>query len=302
MAKVLIGLDAGHGGASSGTYSVNTTKDGLYERDFTLELAKMVGEKLIANKFGVFYTRTTDVNPGTVSQRAQACIDAGCKYAVSLHFNGFNNESAKGCEVFVPYGETSAGIETGYYKYLTKFFKERKPFARSNNYSNRNETFDKKLNLSTRKFDAVSSNKDYFGFIRTAWASGLSADLLEVCFLTSPEDFKTYTENKEAIADAIARSIVEGFGEVYNGVEEKKPVETVPETGKIYRVRVDASKIKKYAYALLKKINAAGFNGYVAQSGTMYYVQTGAFGVKAYADAQLAKLKAAGFNGYIKAE
>lgn len=57
MAKVMIGLDAGHGGNSSGTYSVNTTKDGLYERDFTLELVKLINERLLANGFKTFLTR-----------------------------------------------------------------------------------------------------------------------------------------------------------------------------------------------------------------------------------------------------
>lgn len=259
MAKVLIGLDAGHGGSSTGTYSVNTTKDKLYEKDHALELVKLIDERLLANGFNTFLTRTTDTNPGTVSQRATACVNAGCKYAVSVHFNGFGNESANGTEVFVPHKETAAGIETGYYNYLTKFFRERKPFARSNNLNNRNETFDKKLNTATRKFDAVSANSDYFGFIRTAWEKGLSADLLEVCFLTNPQDFKTYTENKEAIADAIARSIVEGYGEKYIGIE--KPEE--PETKKLYRVQVGAYSKKENAENMLSQLNAAGFVGYI---------------------------------------
>lgn len=224
MAKVLIGLDAGHGGSSSGTYSCNTKNDGLFERDFTLDLVKRINERLLANGFKTFLTRTTDTNPGNVSERANACVKAGCKYAVSVHFNGFSNQSANGCEVFVPYEERAAGIEAGYYKYLGEFFNRRAPFARSNSYYNRNDTFDKKLNISTRKFDAYDDQRDYFGFVRTAWEKGLSADLLEVCFLTNPQDFKTYTEKTDEIADAIARSIVEGYGEVYRfGDEEEKP-------------------------------------------------------------------------------
>ena len=259
MAKVMIGLDAGHGGSSTGTYSINTTSNKLYEKDHCLELTKMIGERLLKNGFKVFYTRTTDVNPGTVDKRAKMCVDAGCKYAVSIHFNGFNSQSANGTEVFVPYKETAAGIEAGYYKYLTEFFKERKPFARSNNYSNRNETFDKKLNTVTRKFDATAEKNDYFGFIRTAWNSGLSADLLEVCFLTNETDFKTYSENKEAVADAVARSIVEGFGETYVETAEEKPAEK----GKIYRVQVGAFAEKKNAEAMLESLKAAGFNGFI---------------------------------------
>lgn len=264
MGKVMIGLDAGHGGADSGTYSINTTKDKLYEKHYTLELCKMVKERLEANGFGVYMTREKDVKPGNVSERAKLCMNAGCKYAVSVHFNGFEKESANGVEVFVPHAEKAAGIEAGYYNYLGKFFTKRAPFARANNYSDRNDVFDKKINTSTRKFDAVTSaKKDYFGFIRTAWASGFSYDLLEVCFLTNKKDFETYTKNKAAIADAIARSIVEGYGETYKGI-----------------VTTEEEKV---------------------EGGEMYFVQTGAFSVLKNAEDQLAKVKAAGFkDAYIK--
>ena len=219
----IIGLDAGHGGDSSGTYSVNTKKDGLFEKDFALELCKMINNKLVEHGFKTVLTRTADYNPGNVRKRAQMCINAKCDYAVSIHFNGFKNESANGTEVFVPYGEKFANIEAGYLKCLKKYFKVRAPFARANSFYDRNDVFDKKLNEQTKRFDAYDEQKDYFGFIRTCWENGVSADLLEICFLTNPQDFKAYTENKEDIADGIARAIVEGFGRKYDKKIIKKP-------------------------------------------------------------------------------
>lgn len=274
---VKIGLDAGHGGTSTGTYSCSTKQDGLYEKDYTLELAKMVGERLKANGFEPFYTRTADINPGNVSARAKMCANAGCKYAVSIHFNGFANAAAKGCEVFVPYAETAAGIETGYYNYLGKFFTRRAPFARSSNYNNRNETFDKRLNTAMRKFDAsTAAKKDYFGFIRTGWELELSADLLEVCFLTNAEDFKTYTEHKAEIADAIARSIVEGFKKTYKagasggagstsgGGTNSGAGSAPPAAPKgTFRVVAGSFSSKANAAAHVKALKAAGFDAYI---------------------------------------
>ena len=121
------------------------------------------------------------------------------------------------------------------------------------------------MNISTRKFDAYDDQRDYFGFVRTAWEKGLSADLLEVCFLTNPQDFKTYTEKTDEIADAIARSIVEGYGEVYNGIEkpEEIPEETVPQEKALYRVQVGAFSVKENAEAMLDSLKAAGFDGYI---------------------------------------
>ena len=43
---ITIGLDPGHGGSSSGTYSINSTKDGLFEEHYTLEVALLV-EKIL---------------------------------------------------------------------------------------------------------------------------------------------------------------------------------------------------------------------------------------------------------------
>lgn len=219
--KIKIGLDAGHGGDSTGTYTVRTETDGLYEKTYTLELCRLVRDRLLANGFEVFMTRDSDIKPGNVSERARQCLNEGCSYAVSIHFNGSTNEGARGTEVFVPYGETAAGIEAGYQRYLGAFFPIRKPFARSLDINDRNDVFDKKLNLATRKFDAVSTvKKNYFGFVRTGWAGGMSADLLEVCFLTNPADFGTYLANREAVADAIARSITEGYKKVYQTGEK----------------------------------------------------------------------------------
>ena len=222
--KAIIGIDAGHGGSSSGTYSVNTVYDGLFEKDFALEQALLVEKHLLRNGFGVIMTRRSDKNPGNVNDRAKICVNGNCDFALSIHFNGFETERANGTEVFVPYQEKIAGIEAGFYEVLGKYFKRRTPFARSNNYYNRNEIFDKKLNPEKRRFDAFSGEKDYFGFVRNCWGNGISADLLEICFLTNQKDFKTYIENREEIAAGIAKSIVEGFGEEFVFEEEKEKI------------------------------------------------------------------------------
>lgn len=261
---VKIGLDAGHGGSSYGTSSIDKNK---YEKHFTLELCQLVKTRLEKNGFEVYMTRTTDTNPGTVSERAQMCMKAGCGYAVSIHFNGFNDKTANGCEVFVPYGEKAAGIEAGYYNYLGEFFKRRAPFARCYDYPNKTTVFDKKLNVSTRKFDAVSNKKDYFGFIRTAWAKGYSYDLLEVCFLTNLKDYNTFVANKAAIADAIARSIVEGYKKTYKGTTVQQTVHKVPATAteKRYRLIAGSYTTRAGAETKQKELHAAGVETWISE-------------------------------------
>ncbi len=236
--KAIIGIDAGHGGSSSGTYSVNSVNDGLFEKDFALEQALLIENHLIKNGFGVVMTRRTDENPGNVSERAKICAERNCDFALSIHFNGFGKESANGAEVFVPHEEKLAGIEAGFYKTFGENFSIRKPFARSSNYYDKNRIFDKKLNVETRRFDAVSSEKDYFGFIRTCWENGISADLLEICFLTNPDDFKNYLENREKIAENIARNIVEAFGEEFIFEKNEEIFQEKPEEKPVAKPRI----------------------------------------------------------------
>lgn len=245
--SIVIGLDAGHGGSSTGTYSINTKKDGLFEKDYALDLTKKVSDRLNEHGIETVLTRTSDINPGNVSERAQRCVKAKCNYAVSIHFNGFGTESANGCEVFVPYGEKGAGIEAGYQKYLGEFFNLRAPFARSSNYYDRNDIFDKKLNVLTRKFGAYGIQKDYFGFVRTCWEKGVSADLLEVCFLTNKKDFETYTSKTDEIADAIARSICEGYKIEWKPKEAVEPLKPSKENGKYFIAFGEKGKAEAFA-------------------------------------------------------
>lgn len=243
--SIIIGLDAGHGGSSTGTYSIRSGKDGLFEKDYALDLTKKVSERLNEHGIETVLTRSTDKNPGNVSERARMLINAKCNFALSIHFNGWKDESAKGCEVFVPYGEKGAGIEAGFQKYLGEFFKLRAPFARSSNFYDKNDIFDKKLNVLTRKFGAYGIQKDYFGFVRTCWEGGVSADLLEVCFLTNTKDFETYTSKTDEIADAIARSICEGYKVKWETEEAaEKPSE---ENGNYSIVFKDKNKAEAFA-------------------------------------------------------
>ncbi len=261
---ITIGLDPGHGGSSSGTYSINSTKDGLFEEHYTLEVALLVEKILNEHGFKTVLTRRTDVNPGSVNERAEMLVKAGCNFCLSLHFNGMSTEAPNGTEVFVPYGEKGAGIEAGFLKYLGEFFNLRKPFARANSYYNKNDVFDKKLNVSTRKFEAVSSQKDYFGFVRTAWEKGVSADLLEICFLTNRKDFETFTKNKEKIAEAIARAIIEGYKKEYIPRLPETPKEPEEKKGR-FRVVAGSYDYRSGAEIRKQELKTAGFESWILE-------------------------------------
>lgn len=79
------------------------------------------------------------------------------------------------------------------------------------------------------------------------------------------------------------------------------PVTDKDDTVVIYRVQTGAFSKKINALNLAEKVEAAGFQTYIAFVDNMYKVQVGAYSKKENATAQAAKLKAAGFKTYIVA-
>lgn len=75
------------------------------------------------------------------------------------------------------------------------------------------------------------------------------------------------------------------------------------DTKTLYAVQVGAFAVKANAQKTLKKLNAAGYDGFIANKivngFTLYAVQTGAFSVKSNAQNMLNTLKTAGYDGFI---
>lgn len=66
----------------------------------------------------------------------------------------------------------------------------------------------------------------------------MPACLIEVCFITNPDDLKAYQANKDKIAKAIARAVLE-----YAGFK-RKLFRVIAKTG-TYKTRAEAEKASK---------------------------------------------------------
>jgi N-acetyl-anhydromuramyl-L-alanine amidase AmpD len=86
----------------------------------------------------------------------------------------------------------------------------------------------------------------------------------------------------------------------FSDIAAKVNAKLAPAT--IYRVQLGAFAVKSNADAMLKKVQAAGFEAFIAFSGNLYKIQVGAFAVKSNADAMLKKVQAAGFEAFITTE
>lgn len=84
------------------------------------------------------------------------------------------------------------------------------------------------------------------------------AALVEIAFHDNAEDSTWIVNNIEAIGIALAKGVLKYFGIPYEA-----PVAEPPKPLKLYRVQVGAFANKQSAEALLARIKAEGFNGYV---------------------------------------
>lgn len=100
-------LDAGHGGEDTGAFSPYA-----FEKDFTLDLARRVRNRLQNAGFKVVMTRTNDVTL-SLEERARIANRHDDSIFVSLHFNATENPAAEGFEIFTvtPRGAPSTEYE-----------------------------------------------------------------------------------------------------------------------------------------------------------------------------------------------
>jgi len=85
------------------------------------------------------------------------------------------------------------------------------------------------------------------------------------------------------------------------GTTEPASKDTVPETGKIYRVQVGAYSQVANAEKVLRQVSAAGFDAFITEKQDGYYrVQVGAYSKYKNASAKRAAVQNAGFSAIIK--
>lgn len=174
-------LIAGHGAGDTGALG-----NGYKEADLTRELVRMINEELSEYEVDVdvyapghnaFY----DVQKGTFKV-------GHYDYALEVHFNHSDNPQAHGTECFATDVEAEITVEQDIMKELKRYFT---------------------LRDNDSKFDGVKRTN--FLVITTLKNQGISAALLETCFISNKNDMIVYDTNKKAIAEDIAHSLADSF-------------------------------------------------------------------------------------------
>lgn len=185
MVKVFI--DPGHGGKDPGALG-----NGLQEKNINLSVALRVGDILKRHGIEVEYSRTTDVFV-ELRDRAKKANDNSADIFVSIHVNSFNNSVAQGVETF-SYTGNAKGAQ------LAKSIQDSLI---------RDKLYTRNRGIKTANFAVLRLTK-------------MPAALVELGFITNPEDANILRNRQDELATAVAKGILKNLGVEYigrNGIE-----------------------------------------------------------------------------------
>lgn len=174
-------LIAGHGDGDCGAVG-----NGCKEADLTREMVKLIKPKL--SKYA-----TVDIADTSKNWYQYICVKGGkfnfaaYDYVLEIHFNAGvkdtkGNAKTTGTEIFVTTAEKGTGVEQAIVNAIADVGLKNRGVKRYN-----------------------------WGLIYHIKNKGVSAALLETCFIDDYDDMKIYKAKKDKIAEAVTNGIVKGF-------------------------------------------------------------------------------------------
>lgn len=250
-----IAIDAGHGGTNPGA-----VYEGRQEKDDVLRLALEVARILRNEGVDVVLTRTTDITQSPI-EKARLANEQGVDFFISLHRNSS------------PTPNQYSGVET-----LV--------------YDDSGVKTEMAENINVRLEGAGFRNlgiKERPGLV-VLRRTQMPALLVEAGFINSDEDNRTFDENFEQIAQAIADGIldtlqsqgisqvdiVSGQPEVSDDVQDEADVVDETEVT-IYRVQTGVFRQQENAQEMLYQLLQQGFPAYIINEDGYYKVQVGMY-------------------------
>ncbi len=245
-------IDAGHGGKDPGT-----VKGKVQEKNITLAVAKILGNK-IKEKYpdiNVVYTRSTDKFI-PLDQRAAIANKNNADLFISIHVNATKSTSARGTETFVMgMDKSNANMEVCQL--------ENSVLTLEDGYNERYSGFDPKnpesyiifsllqnahLEQSLIMAEAVQNElkKGPISHNRgvkqapfmVLWKCTMPSILVELGFLSNPSDYTALTGKSTQVQ--FANAIFKAFEAYKKQYDKVVIVETTPKTGK-FRIQIMAS-------------------------------------------------------------
>lgn len=213
-------------GVGHGGTDPGAVANGFKEKDLNLSIALACNAELVRHGVNVQMSRAKDEDEG-LSDKIAECNAFRADLALDIHNNAGGGD---GAEVF-------HSINGGTGKVLAQNVLAEVV----------------KLGQNSRgcKTKKGSTGNDYYGFIRLTNAPAV---IVECAFLdTNDVKIIDTAAEQQAMGIAIAKGVLKTLG-----IEWKAPA------SKLYRCQVGAYRQKENAEAMLKKLKAAGFDGFIA--------------------------------------
>ncbi len=238
---ITIAIDPGHGGSDPGA-----VYNGRQEKDDVLRLALAVGSLLTQDGYNVVYTRTTDVYDSP-TEKARIANNSGADYFVSFHRNSS------------PYANTYSGIETLVY-----------------NDAGVKAQMARNINEEVSKVGFANLGVKERPNLAVLRRTQMPAVLVEAGFINTDADNRTFDNNFDEIARAIARGIEQTLtGYVGNAAGGGTGTVAAPGTGRTYRVQTGLFRRFGNAQFMLQDLVEDGFDAEIVESGEYFAVQVG---------------------------
>ena len=191
-------LDPGHASPlPTGGTDPGAVGNGVQEAECVLEISKLVAAMLRSQGVAIDMTRTTNVGP-TADARSKHLKQPDVNCSISIHANAHGEPVANGCEIFVsafnPESRRLGELIVEEYSQWVRGIGLRKPAVRTRLTSN--------------------DTADYYYFIRHPQSVGIPAVLVEVGFVTNPQDAAVLASfwGRFAIAYAISKGVLRWLG------------------------------------------------------------------------------------------
>ena len=181
--KVIVCIDAGHGGKDAGSVSANNKR---YEKDDNLQMALAVQKELEKHDIKVILTRENDTFV-TLQKRCQIANFRRADLFVSIHRN--SSESGNGVEIWVKSQENELDE-----KLANSILDE---LAKTKIQTNR----------GIKQGTSENEGNDYYVNKNTKMPSCL----IELGFISNQKDNQLLDENRENYAKAIANGILQNI-------------------------------------------------------------------------------------------
>lgn len=229
MKKVFIGV--GHGGKDPGAVG-----NGLRESDLNLSIALTCRDELERHGVLVLMSRLKDENDD-VNEEVRECNAFNPTLALDIHTNAGGGDGA----------EVYHSINGGMGKELAQDILDEIVAIGQNSRGHK-----------TRK---NASGVDYYGFIRNTNAPAV---IVETAFIDNTKDIAIIdtAEEQKNMGIAIAKGVLK-----YLDIKYIEKANTDEKTKKLYRVQVGAYSVKANADAMLKKLKADGYDGFIVSGG-----------------------------------